>query len=238
MATTRTASRKELPVSLIHASTQAPVRPGVSPLTALRWAGSRSTIEVIHGSDRDHAPSWNSQRTRRVRVWSIPSTAVGAGVGSARCGGGDQDPVDGPPRQAVLGGDVAHRPVRGGHCRGHLHLQPDGQPRPGRQRSADRGERALRAVGLRADEPPFTDPPDQPRRPVRQVLHPRDRPADLPARDHPTGRSSRPGAVAFCTSTTRPPSGSACTSTTVNPGSANNKVLRSVTARGRKCWIA
>ena len=81
MATIRTASRKSLPCNVIHASTLAPERPAASPMIPPGRPGSKSTIEVIHGSERRHGPVPSSpsrvQRTLRARVSSIPIIAVG-----------------------------------------------------------------------------------------------------------------------------------------------------------------
>ena len=48
-----------------------------------REAGSRSTIEVIHGSERRQPTSASNQRTLRARVSSIPIMVVGAAGPSA-----------------------------------------------------------------------------------------------------------------------------------------------------------
>jgi hypothetical protein len=62
----------------IQASTHAPERPGASPIIPPGWDGSRSTIEVIHGSLRAQPVSLKNQRTLRARVSSMPIIIVGA----------------------------------------------------------------------------------------------------------------------------------------------------------------
>jgi len=47
------------------------------------WAGSRSTIEVIHGSLRRQPVSLKNQRTLRALVSSMPIIEVGATCPSA-----------------------------------------------------------------------------------------------------------------------------------------------------------
>ena len=72
IATTATPSRNSLLCNDIQASTHAPERPGASPMIPPGWAGSRSTIEVIHGSLRAQLVSLKNQRTLRARVSSMP----------------------------------------------------------------------------------------------------------------------------------------------------------------------
>jgi len=62
--------------------TQPPERPGASPSSSPRRAGSASTNDVSQGSERLHPVVSRSQRTLRARVSSMPSTAVGVGSGS------------------------------------------------------------------------------------------------------------------------------------------------------------
>ena len=78
IATTVTPSRNSLVCNDIQASTHAPERPGARPMIPPGWAGSRSTIEVIHGSLRAQPLSLKNQRTLRARVSSMQIIVVGA----------------------------------------------------------------------------------------------------------------------------------------------------------------
>jgi hypothetical protein len=61
-----------------------PERPGVSPMIPAGRAGSRSTIEVIHGSLRVRPVSLKNHRTLRALVSSTPIIiVVGAACPSA-----------------------------------------------------------------------------------------------------------------------------------------------------------
>lgn len=68
-------------------------------MTPAAWVWSRSTTEVIHGSLRRQPVSSSTERTRRVRVSSIPTLLVGAQRTSGR---GEQEPVHCPPRQGMI----------------------------------------------------------------------------------------------------------------------------------------
>jgi hypothetical protein len=81
MATTSMPSRRARVRASIQVQTAADERPGVSPRIARPAAGSRLVRLVSHGSSRRHEPVSASrrQRSRRVRVSSIPSCPTGDG---------------------------------------------------------------------------------------------------------------------------------------------------------------
>jgi hypothetical protein len=106
---------------------------------------------------------------------------------ACRCG--DQSPVRGRPRHAVLAGHFRHRPIS---CRDrccHMFLQPLRHPRPGSDRHAGLGERPLCTQRLGTDQSAFPPPQLYLLPGGRQILDLHHRPVLHPAGEHPTRRA-------------------------------------------------
>src|SRR5665647_1023131 len=231
IATTATPSRNSLLCKAIQASTHAPDRPGASPMIPAGWAGSRSTIEVIHGSLRAQPVSLKNQRTGRARVSSMPIIVVGAACPSAatavatrmRCTVHHATPNS--PATSLIARFVAVTAA--------LTLA--------RSRVVNRdraGTWSLTSVNDPREHNASVH--------TKRRLQTHSRSGTLPCgrsfnwqtgrsfnRDDITPHEGQPPSLAtLSTSTSRPPSGSSVTFRTRNPGSANSNVVRSIMARG------
>ena len=152
-------------------------------------AGSRSTIEVIHGSVRRHPTSCSSQRTLRARVSSIPITVVGAACPSRSAAAATSTRCTvhhATPCSTATSLIARFRPVTA--CLILIRRRAVSRARAGSWVLVWR-ERPALTQRFGADEPALADPQPQRHRPVRQVPHARRGPVLHQRRQHPASRT-------------------------------------------------
>ena len=230
-ATTSTPARNAGVCRSSHPRTLAPDRPGARPSSPPGCAGSRSTNDVIQGSDR-RQPCWDSgQRTDRARVSSTqaaaprraPAAALAGPPRPARCSPTTTTPrTPGPRRRPTESSQTRPPPAARATCRSAA--APAGSARSSRRTSGA----GTPAPGTPSGAGPSTAAAAGGRTagPSPRTLRPWTDALSTPQSGHACS-SSRPSTT---TSRSAPAPASSCTSTstTRNPSRPNNSVVASL----------